>query len=156
MAKLIVINANCAKRKVERGIRQTEVEDHAVQAIGDIVSYKEDHEELSITEKDIFDEIIVEGFTIQELKEVLFVPYRGGLGPDKKIDPWEWFDETSGRWKKIDKTPKHKRSIANLSQGDKNKLARSNVSKQDKIDILKGLKNKFKDYPENLLEITIQ
>lgn len=151
MAKLLVIGANCAKRKVERGVRQTEAEDHAIQAIGDIIGVFEDSHQFSSTEQNIFDVVEVEGISVQELKQTLRVELRG-KDPDSQ-DLSEWLDDSDGKWKKLENRPKFFRSIVNLSVNDKDDLGNASTVEEQKINIIKGLKNKIKDHTENLVEV---
>ena len=161
MAQILSVGANCAKRKVERGIRQTEAEDHAIQPVDDIIGVFEDNHQFSPTEQDVFNIIQVEGMTKAEVEAVLEVQKRGERAQFRNGLPFadsteEWFDDADGKWKRLTKKPKFRRSMANASQGDKGKLGRSNVSRAQKETILRGSKNRIKDYPENSFEITIQ
>ena len=58
MAYILSVGANLAKRKVARGLRKTEADDHAVQAVGEII---EIYDNLTPSDMpDVFDVVYVE------------------------------------------------------------------------------------------------
>ena len=118
-AQILCIGENCAKRKVEIGIRASEAEDHAVQPIGDIVGVFEDSHVFSSTEQDVFQIIQVDGFTRAEVEANIPVPE---IIEDSVTGKWEWRDRTDREMKELKKKPKFLLSIANLTIAEKNIL----------------------------------
>lgn len=162
MAQLVVIHENCAKRKVERGIRKTEAEDHAIQAIGDIIGTFEDNHQFSSTELDIFGIIHVQDFTKEELENELPYPT---IEKICKLSSTDWTLETPEQkeawhrkakttWYFLEKEPKFKLSIKTLNGLALESLASPSVEKIMKKAILSTICDRIADTPINLVEVT--
>ena len=159
MSQLVVIHENCAKRKVERGVRKTEAEDHAIQPIGDIIGVLEDNYQFDPTEQDIFEIIQVSDCVKEQLVNALPTPEREDI---YKSETTEWtfeaaekketWKDTDDKWYFLEKRPKFLLSIANLTQTEKQDLIEKSFI--EKEFIIAKFKNRIKDYPENFVEVT--
>ena len=149
MAQLLVVHENCAKRKVERGIRKTEAEDHAVQPIGDIIGVFEDKHQFSSTEQDIFDITQVSGFTKAELITIMPYPETKIVADINRNETEYWKDPDDGKWKQIKEPPKFRLSIADLTISQKQTLTSEVSSSNQKQAIIETFKNRIKDDPAN-------
>ena len=159
MAQLVVVHENLAKSKVTRGIRSSEAEDHAIQAIGDVAGVFEDDHQFSLTEQELFEIIPVSDCTRDQFRDAMPIPERA---PAFKAETIEWsFDrpeeketwkDKNHKWYFLEKRPKFLLSIANLTVVEKQDL----IDKPflAKISIIKKFKNRIKDYPANFIEVT--
>jgi len=159
MAQLVVIHENCAKRKVERGIRKTEAEDHAIQPVGDIAGVFEDGYRFSPTEQDIFEIIQISDCVKKQLINALPTPECSEIYKSKttewtleRAEEKEAWKNTDGRWCFLEKSPKFLLSIANLTEKEKQDLVEKPFI--EKESIIAKFKNRIKDYPENFVEVT--
>ena len=164
MIQLVVINANLAKRKVAKGIRKTEAEDHEVQAVGDISDVFPSDHIFSGTEKHIFDIIKIPGYTVAEFKSKMRIRkvceiFKSSAESNKWaflediITAEAWKSKTDGKWRLLDRSVKHPLSISTLTEQDIEDLKSKTVPVVEKDTILLKLENRYKDYPNNMSEI---
>lgn len=147
MARIVAVGANLAKRKVLRGIRETEAEDHAVQAVGDIVDVFEDSWVFSPSEHIVFDFIEVQGLTKKQVKAALPQFEYREIG---NVEQWK--ESTDLSWKVLDDEPKFKLSTVDLTTQNKTDMASVLTSRSEKEDILGTIKNRVLDSPGNTVE----
>jgi len=147
MAKLLIIGPNCAKRKVERGVRKTEAEDHAIQTVDDIIGVFPDTHEFSPTEQDIFKVFYVWG-SVKDVKGWLPKVKRRATSSSEE----EWENPEDSKWYKLKARKKFEINISSLSLQDKQNLASSLTNEQDRISAFNNMTNKIKEDLQNTSE----
>jgi len=140
MAKLLLINADSVARKPK-----------GVQEVGDIVGVFPDTHEFSPTEQVRFEIFYVYGSVEEVRKSLPRVERRDGI--DGEVE--EWRNTTDNKWYEIKKKKKFEVNVSSLDLEDRQALASSLTSKEDREAAFAKMINKIKEDPSNTSEANI-